>query len=141
MTGHSLQTINEFLPRTTAEFIVLQVSDTKYLNLTPLSLWDTVHGFWLRIEAKTITTAAGVLTVQIEGSTDPKFSNVTSVMGSFTSAAGGTVIVTEKMVAPNVIAAGSPFATFYPFMRLKFTTDATTVSAITKVTRTIRGLS
>ena len=141
MSGHNLQTLSEFAPKKTSEFIVLQVSDTKYLNLTPLSMWDTVHGFWLRLEISTVTTAVGVLTCQLEGSTDPLFSNVTNVGASFTSAAGGAVIVTEKMVAPNVIAAASPFATLLPFVRIKFTTPAATISAVAKVTRTVRGLS
>jgi hypothetical protein len=141
MSGHSLQILNEFAPVKTSEVMVLQVSDTKYLNFTPLSMWDTVHGIWFRIEASAVTTGAGVLTCQFEGSTDPLFSNITNVSASFTSAAGGTVVVTEKMIAPNVIAAASPFATLLPFLRIKFTTPNDTKAAILKVTRTVRGLT
>lgn len=141
MAYHGLQIVDEFRPKVSAELLTLAASDTKYITLTPLSMWDTVHGIWVHIESKVVTTAAGVMTIQLEGATDPAQTTWTSVGAAVTIADTGARVVSELMRAPNVIAAGSPFATLYPFLRIKFSTPAATVGAVYLVTRTIRGMA
>ncbi len=139
--GHGLQIVDEFRPKNVRESITLTASDTKYLTLTPLSLWDTVHGIWLHIESKVITTVGGVMTIQLQGATDPDQVTWTNVGAAATVADTGATVISELMRSPNVIAAGSPFATLYPYIRIKFTTPADTIAAVYLVTRTIRGLA
>lgn len=141
MLGHGLQMLPEFVPAKITESIKLEVNSTEYFNLTETSNYDSIYGIWFYIES--FTGGVGNLTVTLQGAADPLQATWTDI-GAGVVMTGGTFSAPNQypfMRAPNVIAAGSAFATLPPFLRLKLVTDVGATAAISKITRTIRGLA
>jgi len=140
MLGHGLQTLPEFVPAKITESIRLEVAETKYLALNELSNYDSIYGIWLYVEA--FTGGIGNLVVTLQGASDLNQATWVDI-GAGVNITGGTFaapIQTEIMRGPLVAAVGSSFITLPMYVRLKFVTAAAATAAVSKVTRTTRGL-
>ena len=140
MLGHGLQTLPEFVPANILESIRLEVATTKYLELNALSNYDSIYGIWLYIEA--FTGGIGNLVVTLQGASDPDQATWVDI-GAGVNITGGSFaapVQTEIMCGPLVAAVGASFITLPMYVRLKFVTAAAATAAVSKVTRTTRGL-
>ena len=143
--GHGLQIINEIEVGDSKKWILLPVSTTKYIPLSPASMWDTVHGISFFLKTHWIDAGGGSLTITVEGANDPNAATAgwaAITTSALTPAVGSAAVPIETQfeVAPIVAAAASHFTSLPPFLRLKCVTAANSVAAIHQVERTIRGL-
>jgi hypothetical protein len=141
MLGHGYQILPEFVPAKVTESIKLEVNTTAYFNLTEPSNYDSIYGMWFYVEA--FTGGIGNVTLTLQGAGNLNQSTWTDI-GAGVAITGGTPaapIQTAFQRAPLVSAAAAAFATLPPFLRFKLVTDVGATAAISKITRTIRGLA
>lgn len=141
--GHSFQIIDEIQNPLgdPAKAIKIPASTTIYIPLTDASHWDSVYGIWFHTRVHTVGAANVTLTLQ--GTAD-KEGTTWADIGAGVVITGGTAtspIQNDFNRTPVAVAAGTAINTLQPFLRLKCVTDALTVAAIHRVTRSIRGLA
>lgn len=141
MLGHGFQILPEFVPAKVTESIRLEVGTTAYFNLTETSNFDSIYGIWFYVEA--FTNGIGKkITLTLQGAANFNQATWTDI-GAGVAISGGSFAAptqTDFQRAPLVSAAGTAFATLPLYLRFKMVTDADATAAISKITRTIRGL-